>query len=158
MGTRAMITINEKPFIATHWDGCPSSLGADLLLTKTEAEIIAVANDHTIDAACAKVCKTENKKRFQYIADKTKGSKKEYSAEDIEKLHKQGKCLQFEIMGADDWPISNIKGYDDWAEYQYDFSNGKWRYRPLSGSYNESQQSAGKFKLLTKKTVKDDAS
>ena len=88
MGTRAIITINEKPFIATHWDGDPPCLGKKLWYTKTETEIRAVANEHTIDFACPRVIKTEQKRRYARIASKTNGK---FTAKDIEKLDKQGK-------------------------------------------------------------------
>ena len=153
MGTRALITINEKPFIATHWDGYPSSLGADLLGKTTKAEIETAAKEHAIDFASGSVRQKANKIRFAEIAAKTKGMKKEYTAKEIEALHKEGQHLMFGLMSAGDYPIGNITDYGDWAEYQYDLKNGKWYYRELGGSYPESLKQAGTFKKLTKKAV-----
>ena len=52
IGTRAIISIDGKPMLATHWDGYPTSLGADLLRCDKSIEaVIAVAKAHTIDAA-----------------------------------------------------------------------------------------------------------
>lgn len=155
MGTRALITINEKPFIATHWDGYPSSLGADLIGKITKPEIIGVAKEHSIDFATAKVCQKCNKTRFAEIAERTKGTKKEYTAKEIAELHKQDKDLTFGLMTSCDYPISPIKNYGDWAEYQYDLTGGKWRFRGLGGSYPESIAKAGKFSKLTKKACKN---
>jgi hypothetical protein len=156
MGTRALITINQKPYIATHWDGYPSGLGAVLLGIVDKKDIANAVEKHSIDFACPDVCRKANKKRFAGIAAKTKGSKKEYTAAEIETLYKQGKHLQFGLMSAGDYPISPIKNYGDWAEYQYDMQEGGWYFRPLSGSYPESLAKAGKLKKLTKKAIKED--
>ena len=51
MGTRAIITIDEKPFLATHFDGYPDDLGFELMHTKTISDIIGVAKKHIIDFA-----------------------------------------------------------------------------------------------------------
>lgn len=151
MGTRALITINEKPFIATHWDGYPDSLGADLYGTTTKDQIIKAAEIHGIDFAAPEVIKKVAKKRFAEIAAKTDGK---YSAADVEKLYKEGKQLTFTIQSAGDYPVGRIKQYGDWAQHQYDFSNGKWRYRPLRGCYPGSMSDADPLKTLTKKACK----
>ena len=156
MGTRALITINQKPFIATHWDGYPSALGKSLLGITNRKDIIATAEERNIDFACAEVCKKVNKKRYAEIAAKTKGTKREYSAMEIEQLDKEGKNLMFGVMGAGDYPIGSIRNYGDWAEYQYDLQDGKWYFRPLSGSYPQSLEGADKFKRLTQKAIKKD--
>lgn len=83
MGTRALITKNGKPFIATHWDGNPASLGIDLINAKSDADIIRVANKHTIDSAQSSILKFVNKGKFKHIAGLTKGK---YSAKDVEDL------------------------------------------------------------------------
>jgi len=50
IGTRALISINEKVVIATHWDGYPSSLGRDLIeCDKSLKSVVEVAKDHKID-------------------------------------------------------------------------------------------------------------
>lgn len=151
MGTRALITIDEKPYIAIHWDGHPDSLGANLFGTVTKTEIIIAAEKHTIDFAAPDVRKYANKKRYSEIAAKTDGK---YSAADIAKLDKQGRQLRFGIHSAGDSVVGHIEQYGDWAEYQYDLSNGKWRYRALSGCYPGSMDGAGPLKTLTKKACK----
>ncbi len=51
MGTRAVITLEGKPIIATHWDGYPESLGKDLLGKYTLDDILRTArHKHHIDA------------------------------------------------------------------------------------------------------------
>lgn len=151
MGTRALITINEKPFIATHWDGYPDSLGADLYGTTTKNQIIKAAKEHVIDFAAPEVVRKIEVKRFAEIAAKTNGK---YSAADVEKLHKEGKQVTFTIQGAGDYPIGRIEQYGDWAQYQYDLSNGKWRYRSLRGCYPDSMSNVEPLKTLTKKACK----
>jgi uncharacterized Fe-S radical SAM superfamily protein PflX len=46
-----MITIDGKPFVATHYDGYPDSLGEDLKNAKTKSDILKVAEKHSIDFA-----------------------------------------------------------------------------------------------------------
>ena len=150
MGTRALITKNEKPFIATHWDGHPESLGQDLLAAgTTDAAIIKAALGHTIDAAHNSILPIINKGRYKKISEKTKGK---YSPEDIAKLDEQGKMISFGIMEAGDYPISDIKNYGDFAEYQFDLKGGKWFFRPLGGEYPASVKAAGSFRPLTKES------
>lgn len=50
MGTRAMISFDGKPTIATHWGGDPDCLGQHLLACRDMTEILAVANKHVVDA------------------------------------------------------------------------------------------------------------
>jgi len=52
IGTRAFISIEGKPMLATHWDGHPTSLVRDLLnCNKSVKAVIEIARAHTIDAA-----------------------------------------------------------------------------------------------------------
>ena len=158
MGTRALISINEKPYIATHWDGDPESLGADLLTVcitdnkNFKRDIIKVANYHTIDAADLKdeFFEKVQDERFKQISKKTKGK---YSVAALKKLEKEGQMITFSIMCAGDYSLSSIENYGDWAEYQYDLTDGKWRYRELSGSYPKSLEEAGKLTPLTESVV-----
>lgn len=60
MGTRAIITKNGKPFIATHWDGYPDVLGADLLGKTKDEDIVRVAMKRDIDFADSKLLKKLN--------------------------------------------------------------------------------------------------
>ena len=143
MGTRALITKNGKPFIATHWDGYPTGLGADLLNKKTISEIIKVAKKHQIDFADSSVQKNLNAERIKYLA-----KKHNLSIAEIKKGTRRGN-----ITEAEDWEIETIKGYGDWAEYQYDLRNGKWYFRQLSGAYPQSLKSAGDLKPLTKEVI-----
>ena len=152
MGTRALITKNGKPFIATHWDGNPQSLGKELLGKISDSQIISVAKEHTIDASDSSVRAKINKERFEHIAKKTKGK---YSAKDIEKLDKEGKELTFGMMGAVDYAVGDIKNYGDFAEYQYDLSGGIWRFRPLGGQFPQSVQHGEALKPLTEESVKE---
>ena len=70
MGTRAMIKKDGKPFLATHWDGYPSSLGKDLLKCKTDKQIIAAAKKHDIDFAHKSVHKQLNDERVKKLMKK----------------------------------------------------------------------------------------
>jgi len=160
MGTRALISKEGEPWIATHWDGYPSGLGADLLEAgATDKAIIAVAMKHTIDAAGGRARTVANKVRFKHIADKAnKGiklnsDKKRYTVADIEKLDKDGMQLSFNLMCAGDYSVANISDYGDFAEYEYNFVDGVWKYRSLSGCCPESRK--GRFKKLTKKACKE---
>lgn len=146
MGTRALITSDEKPFIATHWDGYPSALGKALLGTRTPEEIINAAKERTIDFATKEVQEICNRERYAEIAAKTNGK---YTPEQIAQLHQEGKQLTFGVHAADDSPIGDIDNYGDWAEYQYDFTNNIWRFRELSGSYPDSLDGAQPLKPLT---------
>ena len=152
MGTRAIITKNGKPWIATHWDGYPKDLGNALSNAKNDDDIIHAANERTIDAASPEVREKINKERYEHISKKTQTGKGEhYSPEDIAKLDKEGKMLSFGIMEAGDYPVADIKNYGDWAEYQYDIRDDeKIYYRELSGSYPGSLKNAQQFKPLTK--------
>jgi hypothetical protein len=52
IGTRALICIDGKALLATHWDGYPSCLGLALLnCDKSMPALVEVAKEHTIDAA-----------------------------------------------------------------------------------------------------------
>lgn len=146
MGTRAIISINRKPFVATHWDGYPDSLGADLseLNLKDQENlkknIVEIAQKHSIDAVDTQdeIFKEEVLARFQKIADKTKGK---YTVEQLQKLYyEENRVVQFGIMCSDDWPIGDVKHYDDFAEYQYDVTDGKLTFRELCGQWSEQEQ------------------
>ena len=58
IGTRALICMDGKPVLATHWDGYPSSLGKELLDCGNSVEaILRIAQKHTINAADTSVRK-----------------------------------------------------------------------------------------------------
>lgn len=50
MGTRAMISFDGKPMIATHWDGDPDCMGQHLLACRDMPAVLAVASKHVVDA------------------------------------------------------------------------------------------------------------
>jgi len=71
IGTRAIISIDGKPMLATHWDGYPASLGADLLhCNKSIEAVIEVAKAHTIDSADTSLLDTLNAERVTLLAEK----------------------------------------------------------------------------------------
>jgi hypothetical protein len=155
MGTRAIISINSKPFVATHWDGDPTCLGASLYenvvksSSNIKRDIVLVAKEHSIDAVDTpdEIFAAEINERFEKIAKKTNGN---YTVEQLKKLYYEDhKVMQFGLMVSDDWPMCDIKDYDDFAEYQYDITDGEWTYRELCGCWKESQKKAGKFIPLT---------
>jgi len=139
MGTRAIITKNGKPFIATHWDGYPESLGEDLMNTKTDKEIVEVAKKHNIDFADLRSpsIKAERERRFRNISKKTKGK---YSVKKLKEMAKKGEQLRFGIHTPEFSPIDPIKHYDDYAEYQYDLKDGKWRIRELGDTWKKAEK------------------
>lgn len=141
MGTRAIITKEGAPFIATHWDGYPESLGEDLknMPDISDKSIIAVAKEHSIDFADKTVRAKLNKERI-----KTLCTKHNLTEAEIKQGLRRG-C----VISSDDYQIGDIKIYDDWAEYQYDIREGKIYYRPLSGSWENSVKN-GRWKLLRK--------
>jgi hypothetical protein len=71
IGTRALISKDGRPMLATHWDGYPSSLGIDLLhCDKTMKAVIKVAKRHTIDAAHRSIHEDLNRERIKELAEK----------------------------------------------------------------------------------------
>jgi hypothetical protein len=71
IGTRAVISVDAKPMLATHWDGYPASLGRDLLRCDKSIEaVIEVAKAHTIDSADASLLNTLNSERVTHLAEK----------------------------------------------------------------------------------------
>jgi hypothetical protein len=149
MGTRAVIRVDGKPVFATHWDGYPESLGADLvgLRKKTLASVQVVARKHSVDFASPIVRKGLNEERVRYIAKKHK-----LPIEKVKKGYRRGN-----IITSDDYEIGGIRGYDDWAEYEYDVNTktGKVMVRPRAGSY-EKDNIVGKWFDITKGKLKKD--
>ena len=144
MGTRALISINGKPMIATHWDGYPSALGSDLLqCDKTLGAVIRVAEEHTIDGADRSIRKNLNRKRVKELAEKHR-----LSEEEIRNGKRRGS-----LITADDYEICDINHYRDWAEYQYDIRGKEVYFRPLRGQYPESLDNALGFERLTREVV-----
>jgi hypothetical protein len=144
IGTRALISKDGKPMLATHWDGYPSSLGMELLhCDKTIEAVIKVAKRHTIDAAHRSIYEDLNQQRIKELAKKHR-----LTEEKIKKGIRRGN-----IIDAEDHEICNIDNYGDWAEYQYDIRGKEIYFRPLEKWYPGSLENAPKFKLLNKKEI-----
>ena len=130
--------------LATHWDGYPSSLGADLLhCDRTARAVIEVANAHTIDSADSSILDTVNRERVEQLAEKHQLTVREV---------KSGK-RRGNVISADDYEISDISKYGDLAEYQYDLSGTQVYVRPLDGWWPDSLKHAAEFKLLTETDI-----
>jgi hypothetical protein len=129
MGTRALISIQGKPMIATHWDGYPSSLGLDLFrCDKSLGAIIQVAESHTIDAADGSIRAELNQKRVKEL------SQKHHLTE--EEIRQGNRCGS--VICAGDYEVCDLKEYGDWAEYEYNIRNGEVFFRRLIGPYPDS--------------------
>jgi hypothetical protein len=132
MGTRAIISINKKPYIATHWDGYVESLGVDLFTALEKSKIAERAITHGIDFMDVddifyKPCSDLRLRSIQCEHELTEGEVLE---------GKRRGC----IISCSDYLIEDIKNYNDFAEYQYDFdtSTKKWRVREVSGAWKEN--------------------
>ena len=147
IGTRALIWISGKAFLATHWDGYPSCLGLELLnCDKTVPAIVEVAKQHTIDAAHDSILEKLNRDRTKTLAIKHRLTQSEI------KSGKRRGC----VICAEDYEIGRIDAYGDWAQYQYDIRGQEVYFRPLSGFYPKSIDKAGRFKMLTKEAAEKD--
>jgi len=49
MGTRAVVSIDEELFVATHWDGYPAGIGCHLLEVHKVEDIIEAVREHSIN-------------------------------------------------------------------------------------------------------------
>jgi hypothetical protein len=146
IGTRAIISVDGKPMLATHWDGYPASLGSDLLHCDRSARaVIEVAKAHTIDAADPRILVALNAERVNALAEKHR-----LTVDEIKAGSRRGN-----VISADDYEISDISKYGDLAEYQYDLSEKQVYFRPLDGWWPDSLKQAAEFKLLTEKDVAD---
>jgi len=147
MGTRALISINGKAMIATHWDGYPSALGSEFLqCDKTLGAIIRVAEGHTIDGADSSIREGLNRKRLKELSGKHRLSEKEI---------RNGKRLG-PLITADDYEICDLNHYQDWAEYQYDIRGKEVFFRQLRGQYPESLENTPGFERLTREVVENE--
>lgn len=154
MGTRSIITVKGKPFIATHWDGYPMGMGANLLKAKTIAQVVKVADHHSIDFADTDhpALKPFMEARIVAIAKKAKKPVKY-----IKDLHARGRMITFGVMSPEDYLIDSIKNYGDFAEWQYDYDNGKWKVRELHGEWPKSKKSAGAWTTIQDAIKKEKA-
>ena len=142
IGTRALISINGKPMLATHWDGYPSSIGLDLLrCDKSLGAVIEVAKAHTIDATDQSIRKEVNHERVRKLVKKHRLTENEI---------RDGK-RRGAMICADDYEIGDIDNYSDWAEYQYDIRGKEIYFKPLKGWYPESLGKSPNFKRLIEK-------
>jgi hypothetical protein len=138
IGTRALISKDGKPLVATHWDGYPSSLGMDLLrCDRSFGAVIKATKKHTIDAAHRSIVGELNKEQVRMLAQKHGLSEQEI---------KDGKRRD-DVIVAEDYEISNIDTYGDWAEYRYDIRGDKIYFRLLDGCWPGSLKNAGGFRL-----------
>lgn len=129
MGTRALISKDGKPIIATHWDGYPvGGLGDDLrnMPNLTMEAVIAVADGHSIDFIDIDLGKIVKENRIQKLMVKHNLSR----AEIIEGKRRGN------VISNDDYEIGDIKIYADWAEWQYDIRDNSIYYRTLSGAWD----------------------
>jgi hypothetical protein len=146
IGTRAIISINGKPMIATHWDGYPASLGLDLLhCDKSIKRCSEVAKSHKIDAAEAWLLYMLNLERVKQLVEKH-----HLTEQEIKTGTRRGN-----VICADDCEIDDIRNYGDWAEYEYDLSEKDVYFRPLTGWWPDSVRGEDGFKLLTEKELAD---
>jgi hypothetical protein len=144
IGTRAVISIEGKPMLATHWDGYPTSLGLDLLhCDKSLKAVIEVAKAHTIDAADPQLLETLNREWVTQLAEKHQLSVQEIKA---------GK-RRAKVICADGFEITDIGIHRDLAEFQYDIRGNAVFFRPLDGWWPEALRKAAGFKRLTPKAV-----
>jgi hypothetical protein len=129
IGTRAIISFDGKPMLATHWDGYPSSLGRDLLnCDRSINAVIEAAKTHTIDSADSSLLNTLNGERIRQLAEKHQLTVQEIKA---------GKRLG-NVICADDYEIADMRVYGDWAEYQYDIRGKDIHFRRLRGWWPDS--------------------
>lgn len=116
MGTRAIITIEKRPFVATHCDGYPNSLGQaliDVYLT-TKYGIIKVAQKHDIDYIEKDFLEELNEARIKEIAYRNNLT--------IEQV-KDG--VRRVVQSNRDHLISDIIDYPGWCQYQYNLNEDK---------------------------------
>ncbi len=127
MGTRAIITQNGKPLIATHWDGYPESLGEDLkkMPDLSTDSIIKASEEHSIDFIDNSIGEQVTLSRLNTIA-----KKHNISIDEVKQGYRRGG-----VISSDDYEIGDIKIYDDFAEYQYDIRNNAIYWREVSGCW-----------------------
>jgi len=140
IGTRAVISINGKPMLATHWDGQPASLGKELMsFGISVVAILRIAEKHTIDAADASLREDLNRQRIRKLSEQRMLTEAE-----IGEGFRRGN-----IPTTEDYEISDMRDYEDWAKYQYDIRGKVLLFRPLTGPFPESMKNAESFKVLT---------
>ena len=126
--------------LATHWDGCPASLGLELLnCDKSISAVIEVAKAHVIDAADPQLLEMLNRERVSQLAKKHR-----LSVQEIKAGNRRGN-----VICADDFVISDLRTHRDLAEFEYDIRGNQVLFRKLDGWWPESLRNAAEFKLLS---------
>ncbi len=119
--------------LATHWDGYPASLGADLLhCDKSIEAVVDVAKAHTIDSADASLLDTLNRERVEQLAEKH-----QLTVQEIKAGKRRGN-----VISADDHEIHDLRLYADLAEYQYDLCDKEVYFRPLDAWWPDALKRA----------------
>ena len=144
IGTRAIISIDGKPMLATHWDGYPVSLGHDLLhCEKSIKAVIEVAKTHIVAAADPSLLDTLNAERVNQLAEKH-----QLSVQEIKDGKRRGN-----VVCADDYEITDIMTYRDLTEYEYDIRGNEICVRRLDGWWPEALRKASEFRYLPAKEI-----
>ena len=148
MGTRAFIKYEGKPVLATHWDGYPSGLGAELvkIKDKTPENIIKVASHHNIDFISPKYAPNKplviKKKVYSGKGKYVQGemvteflTEKEMDKRGIEGTYIPAKGKTERKYST----IIPVSMYDDFVEWEYNIKGNKVYARRLLGSYKEKR-------------------
>jgi hypothetical protein len=170
MGTRAIVRLNGKLLMATHWDGYPVSLGKDLLKAGNDVtNILKVGSENHIDSVNPKYLDLANEVSIATQKAIIQKNNKILASDNVDKVDKQ--MAENRIAEAKDFlsryekgeQIDNISSYDDFAEWDYDvrpdgvyvatrkdsFKNGLMsKYRKLTSSNAEELDKRGKDKSI----------
>jgi hypothetical protein len=125
MGTRALILKDGVPFLGTHWDGNPDSLGRELLEGTMEGvrllddeRLIGIGIGHCVDYAHKDYLRLLDAIRTRSISQRHNLSETEVNAG-----YRRGM-----VHGPDDGQIADVADYSDAANYVYDLRGGKELY------------------------------
>lgn len=157
MGTRALISKNGKPIIATHWDGNPDSLGRHLKNVKTDEKILEEASKHSIDSIDKSFAPDTPFTVYDEDSKKYRTTYFPKTDKEMIEIAKRVGLVAKNISTKDaleqGFGTSNSEGtiklasvsdlgdnYGDWAEFQYDFKDGEWFVRPLEGSWTKDKE------------------
>ena len=154
MGTRAVIRMNGKFMLATHWDGYPDSLGKELvkLKDKSSLNVVQLSAEHNIDSihkdfVPKKSITTGQDNDIQTTVFKKSGT---FSGGTFIR-GEEGKSKKISSI------IDNEKQYGDWAEYIYDIRNGDVYVAEGHGDYsstlNAEKEGNLKWKLIGKRKI-----
>lgn len=164
MGTRAVIKFEGKPMLATHWDGYPESLGAELVAIKdkTPEKVIKVASLHNIDFISPKFTPKKklvvpkqiyNMKTGKYV--KGQLITEFLTDEEMDRRNIQGTFIP--TKGKTERKYSTIapmSQYGDFAEWEYDIKDGKVLARRIVGSYPDKKAESSWKSLPTQASAK----